>query len=97
MANTPKKQSKAAEAADLIMLFLMDGYDKRFVTIEVLQAATGITGQDLVNGIRQLATSVGAIKYSRKGEYEIVDLDRYFEDTEPGAHDRYHSRYLVFG
>ena len=87
--------SQAKDAADAIMLFLID-YPKRYVTIERLREATGITGNALTNGIRQLATSVGAIRYNRVGEYEVMDLERYFQATEPGAHDRYHRRYVRF-
>lgn len=96
MAETQETKitSDAREAADAIVLFLIDGWDKRYITIERLREATGITGHQLTNGVRQLCTSVGALRYSRRGEYEIVDLQRYFDPTDAGAYDRYHRRYL---
>lgn len=86
--------STTSETCDEIIEFLLYRYDKRFVIVEVLQQAVNKRGNLLSNAIRQICTSTQAMRYTRRGEYEIVDLESYFAAPAPGADDRYHTPQL---
>lgn len=89
LMSTTAKTKAPREAQDLIVEFLLYRWDKRFITSDVLREQTGLTGFELSNAVRQLVTSSQALRYSRRGEYEILDLERYFDQPEPGAHQRW--------
>lgn len=82
------------EAIETIMEFLID-YDKRYVTPDVIQAGTNLEPRRVVEGVRRLITYYNVMRYNRHGEYEILDLEKFFDDPEPGCNDRYHRRYLT--
>jgi hypothetical protein len=74
---------------DAIVEWLLYSWDKRYVTSDVLRQNTGLSGTRLFNAVRRLATSYGVLAYSRKGEYEIIDVERYFATPEPGCQERW--------
>ena len=77
------------------MEWMLWSYDKRYVTPDAIRQGTGLENAVITRAVRTLVATFGALRYNRHGEYEIVDLERYFDETvEKGAHARYHQRYL---
>lgn len=81
--------TKPLADCDAIVEWLLYSWDHRFVTADILRQNTGLSGSRLGNAVRRLATSYGVLEYSDRGEYRILDVERYFDAPKPGCQDRW--------
>lgn len=86
-------KTKLADA-DAIVEFLLYSWEKRYVTIDALRQGTNLDSRRISHAVRVIVASYEAMEYSRRGEYRIVDLERYFDAPKPGAYARYHQPLL---
>lgn len=93
MNTTTQTKARLADS-DAVVEFLLYSWEKRYVTLDVLRQATNIDARRLSHAVRTLVASYEALEYSQRGEYRIVDLERYFDAPKPGAHARYHQPLL---
>lgn len=93
MNTTTQTKARLADS-DAVVEFLLYSWNKRYVTLDALKQGTNLPARRLSHAVRVIVASYGAMEYSRRGEYLIVDLERYFECPTPGANDRYHQPLL---
>ena len=82
------------EKTDAIVEWLLYSWHKRYVTLAAIQQGTNLPRRDISNAVRTLATTYKVLKYTNRGEYEILDLERYFDEPEPGCHERWRTPQL---
>lgn len=93
MSNAPTNQPKY-EAIEKVMEFLIFGWEKKFITPDAIVQGTGLNKDRAVEAVRRLITYYGVLKSSNWGEYEVIDLEKFFEKPEPGCDARYHTPYF---